>query len=180
MIDEAIPKIARDLQEGGIYYVFPVFPLTGRENRYGYCRTSLTLSVILSPEGLAIFCKNCVGRGYEYAVAGASKAFRRTEDNLPLDIITSNEYPGDGLPKAVRFPDPATDYVVIDGIRTMPLPRLVEPKLASGMTGRGRLKDLSDVQEPIRTLALPADFALELDPTVRAKFAELYDDLHGE
>jgi len=99
---------------------------------------------------------------------------------VPIEVTTTDEYPGDGLPNAVRFPDPATEYVVIDGIRTMPLPRLVELKLASGMTGRGRLKDLADVQELIRILKLPADFAEGLDPSARGKFAELYADLHGE
>ena len=79
----------------------------------------------------------------------------------------------------MRFPDPATEYEIIDGIRTIPLPRLIELKLASGMTGRGRLKDLADVQELIRIKELPATFAEQLDMSVREKFHELYADLHG-
>ena len=41
------------------------------------------------------------------------------------------------------------------------------------MTNAGRLKDLADVQELIRALHLPAEFAERLDPFVRAKFQEL-------
>jgi len=56
------------------------------------------------------------------------------------------------------------------------LPTLVELKLASGMTGAGRLKDLADVQELIKLLNLPADFGESLNPYVRDKFAELWND----
>jgi len=42
------------------------------------------------------------------------------------------------------------------------------------MTAPGRLKDLADVQELIRLLRLPADFAEQLQPFVRAKYAELW------
>jgi hypothetical protein len=42
------------------------------------------------------------------------------------------------------------------------------------MTNSGRLKDLSDVLELIKTLALPIDFADRLDPFVQDKFKELW------
>jgi hypothetical protein len=42
------------------------------------------------------------------------------------------------------------------------------------MTNPGRLKDLADVQEVIRALGLPADYADRLDPYVRPKYAELW------
>jgi hypothetical protein len=38
----------------------------------------------------------------------------------------------------------------------------------------GRLKDLADVQELIRLLSLPSDFAERLPPYVRAKYGELW------
>jgi hypothetical protein len=42
------------------------------------------------------------------------------------------------------------------------------------MTGSGRLKDLSDVLELIKLINLPADFAEQLNPYVREKYAELW------
>ncbi len=83
-------------------------------------------------------------------------------------------YPGDGKPKPVAFPDPAATSVEIDGLRFVALPTPIELKLASGMTNPGRLRELADVQELIRVLKLPADFAEQLNPYVRAKFAELW------
>jgi hypothetical protein len=50
----------------------------------------------------------------------------------------------------------------------------VELKLASGMTSPRRLKDLADVLELIKLLALPADFADQLDPFVRDKYGEFW------
>jgi hypothetical protein len=47
-------------------------------------------------------------------------------------------------------------------------------KLASGMTNTERLKDFADVQELIKTLHLPSEFADKLNPFVRDKFQELW------
>ena len=56
----------------------------------------------------------------------------------------------------------------------LPLPKLVELKLASGMTAPHRLKDLADVQELIRVASLPRELADDLDPYVREKYLELW------
>ena len=66
-----------------------------------------------------------------------------------------------------------------ENVRLLPLPKLVELKLASGMTAPHRLKDLADVLELIRALKLSPDFAAQLDPYVRAKFLELHDAAQG-
>ncbi len=177
MVNDTLRQLATDLEKRGIDY--SIIGATAL-NQHGYRRYTEDIDVLLSSEGLRQFHAELVGRGYRPAFTGANKKFRATDGNVPIEVITTDEYPGDGLPKSVRFPDPATEYVVIDGVRTVPLSRLVELKLASGMTGRGRLKDLADVQELIRILKLPAAFAEQLDASVRAKFIELYNDLHGE
>ena len=51
---------------------------------------------------------------------------------------------------------------------------LIELKLASGMTAAHRGQDLVDVIELIRLRGLLPEFAQQLDPYVRAKFAELW------
>ena len=55
------------------------------------------------------------------------------------------------------------------------LEKLVELKLASGMTAPDRLKDLADVQELIKMRGLDGEFAEKLHPYVREKFLELLD-----
>ena len=85
----------------------------------------------------------------------------------------TGEYPGDGEPKPVSFPDPTTAFSIVNGIRCINLASLIELKLASGMTSFERLRDLSDVQQLIQVLNLDEKFAEQLDPYVRAKFDEL-------
>ena len=75
--------------------------------------------------------------------------------------------------------DPVGVGVEIDGVKCLRLPTLIELELASG-ADPGRLKDLADVQELIRTLGLPDALANELDPSVRANYLELKAELSAE
>ena len=61
----------------------------------------------------------------------------------------------------------------------LPLPTLVELKLASGMTAPHRLRDLADVIELIRVNALQEDLAESLDPYVQEKYRELWRAAQG-
>ena len=174
MLNEALQQLARDLKAQGIDYA--VIGATAL-NYHGYLRFTSDIDVLMTPDGLATFRAELIGRGYRPAFEGATKKFRITSHNVPLEIITTGEYPGDGKPKSVQFPDPSTAAESINGVQTVTLPKLIELKLASGITGLGRLKDLADVQEMIRARALPASFADTLDASVRAKFLELQNEI---
>jgi hypothetical protein len=71
------------------------------------------------------------------------------------------------------MPEPAEASIEIDGVRFVTLEKLIELKLASGMSAPDRLKDLADVQELIKLRKLNADFASKLDPYVREKYGDL-------
>jgi hypothetical protein len=170
MLNETLRRLAAELEQHGIdYSVIGAVAL----NQHGYRRFTEDIDLLLSPEGLAVFQQELVGRGYRPAFTGASKRFRSTRENVPIEIVSTGEYPGDGRPKPVQFHHPAENYVVIDGIRTVTLEKLVELKLASGMTAPDRLRDLADVQELIRLTELDEDFAERLDASVRDQFREL-------
>ena len=62
---------------------------------------------------------------------GEQKGFRDTETGISIDILTEGEFPGDGKPKPISFPDPASASIEIDGIRIVTLEKLIELKLAS-------------------------------------------------
>ena len=99
---------------------------------------------------------------------------RDTENGVRIEFLIAGDYPGDGKPKPVAFPDPTLAFETIHGIRFLSLPMLIELKLASGMTNAARIRDLSDVMELIKLKNLPESFAEELDPYVRPKFRELW------
>ena len=62
----------------------------------------------------------------------------------------------------------------------MSIEKVLDLKLASGMTNPGRIRDLGDVQELIRHLRLGSDTADRLDPYVRDKFVELWKGVHDD
>ena len=90
-----------------------------------------------------------------------------------IKFVLTAEYPGDGKPKSVAFPDPETVTEIRQGIKVINLQCLIELKLASGMTGKSRLQDIADVQRLILVHHLTADFAKHLHPYVREKYLEL-------
>ncbi|MDP9360056.1 MAG: hypothetical protein M3P29_01255, partial [Acidobacteriota bacterium] len=106
---------------------------------------------------------------------GARKALRDTTTNVQVEFITTGEYPGDGKPKAVSFPDPKDVAVERDGYKVISLPKLIELKLASGLAAAHRMRDLADVQDLIAKLDLPRNLANDLDPSVRDEYLRMWD-----
>jgi hypothetical protein len=166
-----LAQISSDLKQRGIdYMVIGAVALMA----YGYPRFTEDIDLVMTSEGLEAFHQELIGLGYVPAFPGARKRLRSTREGVPIEVIVAGEYPGDGKPKPVSFPVPATSSTEIDGVRIVTLEKLVELKLASGMTAPDRLKDLADVQELIKVRGLTADFAATLNPYVRDKFLELY------
>jgi hypothetical protein len=179
-VQRALEKIARLLEEDGIpYAVIGAMAL----NAYGYRRVTVDVDLLLTREGLEAFREKHLGLGYVQKFPG-SKGLRDTENGVPIDVVIAGDYPGDGKPKPVAFPDPAVAAIRGERVALLPLPCLVELKLASGMTAPHRLKDLADVIEIVRILGLPADFVDQLDPFVQDKYREIWQaaqsaDLEG-
>lgn len=146
---------------------------------HGYGRTTEDVVLLVTPEGLEEVHKSLDGLGYVPPFPGASQ-LRDTQKGVRIEFVVTGRYPGDGKPKPIPFPSPLDVAVEIDGIRYVALPVLIELKLASGMTNPGRLRDLADVQELIRVLGLPADYAAKLHPYVRDRFTQLWDGLRSE
>lgn len=169
-VHQAALAIARQLDAANIPYAIAGAMALGA---HGYERVTSDVDVLLTREGLTRLKQACLGRGYVEKFPG-SKGVRDTENGVTIDVLIAGEFPGDGLPKPVAFPDPAR--VAVDGerFRILALPSLIELKLASGMTAPHRLKDLADVLELVRAAKLPADLAEDLAPYVRDKYLELW------
>jgi hypothetical protein len=169
-VQRVAAKVSRLLEGDGIpYAVIGAMAL----NEYGYRRVTVDVDLLLTREGLESFKEKHLGLGYVQKFPG-SKGLRDTEFGVTIDVVLAGEFPGDGLPKPVVFPDPAQVALRGEHMALLPLPRLIELKLASGMTAPHRLKDLADVIELIRILKLPASLAEELHPYVRDKYNELW------
>jgi hypothetical protein len=170
-VHTSLHAIVRKLDELGIpYAVAGGMALFS----HGFRRFTEDVDLLVDANGLVLLHEKLEGLGYVPPFTG-SKHLRDTATGVRIEFLVAGQFPGDGKPKPVAFPDPATAYVEIDGIRYLKLPVLVELKLASGMTNPGRLKDISDVQELIRVLKLPSDFGAQLNEYVRPTFAQLWE-----
>ena len=170
-VQKALRKLVASLEEVGVSYaIVGAMAL----NEAGYERVTSDVDVLLTTEGLAKFKERFLGRGYAEKFAG-SKGVRDTEHNVNIDVVLAGEFPGDGKPKPIAFPDPARAAVRGAHLALLPIERLVELKLASGMTAAHRMKDLADVIELVRVAKIPRDMANRLDPWVRPKFIELWE-----
>jgi hypothetical protein len=167
----ALRKIAHRLEDLGIPYAIvggmALF-------KHGLRRFTEDVDILVTKEDLKKIHESLEGLGY-LPPHRRSKHLRDTELGVRIEFLTTGEYPGDGKEKPVAFPEPGAVSFEADGIRYISLPKLVELKLASGMTNAGRLKDLSDVLELIKLLNLPAEFSEQLNPYVRAKYSELWN-----
>lgn len=144
---------------------------------HGFERTTVDVDLLVTEEGLRAAHEALEGLGYVAPFAG-SKNLRDAETGVRIEFLVAGNYPGDGKPKPVAFPDPSGVGMEVDGIRVIQLPRFIELKLASGMTGgAARLKDFADVVALIQILGLPESFAADLNEYVRPKFLELWHDL---
>ncbi len=173
-LNNTLTQLTSDLREHGIdYMVIGAVALLA----HGYPRFTEDIDLVLTPEGLEAFHRELVGLGYIPAFQGAKKRLRSTRDGVTIEVMITGEYPGDGKPKPVSIPEPSTASIEIDGIQVVTFAKLIELKLASGMTAPHRLKDLADVQELIKIRQLQPEFAEQLDPYVRGKFLELCDTI---
>lgn len=169
-----LEKITRKLGELGIDYVV-VGGMAMFE--HGYRRFTEDVDILVTREGLRNIHRELDGLGYLPPFEG-SKNLRDTEHGVKIEFLVTGEFPGDGKPKPVSFPSPASVAEEIAGIRYVSLQALIEMKLASGMTSPERMKDLADVVELIKTLNLEADFSNKLNPFVQQKYKELWADAH--
>jgi predicted nucleotidyltransferase len=173
-LNSALAKVTRDLKEHGIdYMVIGAVALL----EHGYPRLTDDIDLVLTPKGLEAFHRELIGLDYVPAFPGARKRLRSTTDGIIIEVMTTGEYPGDGKPKPVSIPEPSAASTEIDGVKVVTFEKLIELKLASGMTAPHRLKDLADVQELIKIRQLQPEFAERLDPYVREKFLELYETI---
>lgn len=174
-VHKTLVRIAHKLDELGIPYA-----VAGGMALFfhGYRRFTEDVDILISREGLERAHDALEGLGYIAPFKG-SKNLRDAETGVRVEFLLEGDYPGDGKPKPVAFPDPSTSSTRVEGIEFVSLPALIELKLASGITNPRRGKDLIDVQELIDLLSLPLDYQNQLNPFVRSKFAELWTIVHS-
>ena len=142
---------------------------------HGYRRFTEDVDILVNAEGLHRIHQSLEGLGYIPPFAG-SKNLRDAETGVRVEFLVTGQFPGDGQPKSLAFPEPLEAGVPLEGMSVLDLPPLVELKLASGMVP-GRRKDLGDVQELIRLWNLPLEYGDKLNNFVRDLYRELWKEV---
>ena len=171
-VQDALKKIARRLAELEIPYAvaggMALF-------HHGFRRFTEDVDILVARESLEQIHLALDGLGYVPPFKG-SKNLRDADSGVKIEFLVAGEFPGDGKPKPVAFPEPSDEITKeSDGVRYVNLQTLINLKIASGMTNPGRMRDLADVQDLIKHLALTRDFAEQIHPYVQDKYRELWD-----
>jgi hypothetical protein len=168
-VHKTLRRIADRLEELGVDYA-----IAGGMALFfhGYRRFTEDVDVLVTPAGLETIHANLEGLGYVKPFE-KSKNLRDAETGVKIDFLISGQYPGDGRPGPVAFPDPTGAATEIENARFLTVPHIVELKLASG-SAPGRQKDLGDVQELIKVLNLPLDLKEQIDASLRDAYCRLW------
>jgi hypothetical protein len=172
-LHDTLRELAKKFDELGIpYAVIDGMALAA----HGYARMTDDIDVLVTRSDLKAIHAKLVGLGYKRAFEG-SKNLRDATTGVKIEFVLTGDFPGSGKKQPVSFPEPGdTDPIEVEGVKFIGLNRLVELKLASGMTGGAdRARDLVDVQQLITILRLPRDFAKGVHEYVRGKYEELWD-----
>src|SRR5215207_10148634 len=126
-VHESLVRIAKRLDELGVPYA-----LAGGMALFfhGYRRFTEDVDILVTKDDLKTIHEQLEGLGYLPPFTG-SKHLRDTDSGVKVEFLTTGEFPGDGKPKPVAFPNPADVRVEGGGLWFLSLPALVELKLAS-------------------------------------------------
>jgi len=167
----ALERLTAILEADGLpYAIIGAFAL----NEYGHRRVTVDVDLVMRDEHLQEFKRTHLGRGYAERVPGTGKLLD-TELGVNIDVLSTGRFPGDDKPKPIAFPDPAVTALRGKRFALLPMPRYIELKLASGIAAPHRGRDLVDIQDLIKSAALPAALADELHPSVRTKYLEVWN-----
>lgn len=139
---------------------------------HGYLRFTEIVEILTTSAGLSRILNEVA----DWRVASplpTKNAIRHAETGVKIKFLVAGEHRiGDGS-KPVIFPYPSDVSTVIDGISFMDIVALIELKFANADVTTTR-RELADIQELIRYLHLPREFAENFEPCRRESFRQLW------
>jgi hypothetical protein len=143
-------------------------------NAHRHSRTTRDVDFLISPDGW-LELRKMIAAGRFQNVPGRPRRFVDPATNISFDILITGGFPGSGQPGPIAYPHPAAVSELIDDLRVVDLPNLIQLKLAAG-----RYQDFADVVSLIRANLLDESFTLKLAPPVHADFIECLEEMRRE
>lgn len=139
-------------------------------NAHRHERTTKDVDILLTQDGFERFRARFIPGSYD-PVPGRPRRFLDRRFRVTFDVLITGHYPGTGEPGPISFPDPADVSQVIQNIRVINLPTLIQLKLAAR-----RHYDFGDVVNLIRVHNLDESFQKKLHASVRRDFIECLEE----
>jgi len=170
-VHKTMRRIVKRLEKAKIPYVvvggMAVFA-------HNHRRATNDVDVLLTQEGFDEFRRRFVPKNYDPSSKG-KRRFVDKSSTITVDILITGLYPGSGRPGPIAYPDPSSMSEVIDDVRVLDLPTLVQLKLAAR-----RWQDFADVVQLIRQNNLDESFENKLHESVRGDFIECLEEKRRE
>jgi hypothetical protein len=170
-VHKTMRRLVKRLEKAGITYAvmggMAVFA-------QGHRRATNDVDVLLTAAGFEEFCRRFVPKNYERH-EDRPRRFTDKKSRVSLDVLITGRYPGSGKPGPIAFPNPAAVATVIEDIRVIDLPTLLQLKLAAR-----RHQDFADVVSLIRVHNLDESFQDKLHQSVHRDYIECLEEKRRE
>lgn len=144
---------------------------------HGYQRNTTDLDLVIRSQDSDSVRRVLTEAGFAW---DSEKADFRTADGIAIQFLIAGHKAGKGTEVAVSEPIGDLNVELIEGLSVVRLSRLIEMKIACGMSNLRRThKDFADVVELIAIRQLDGSFARLLHKTLRPTFRELVRNAAG-
>ena len=143
-------------------------------NAHHHSRTTKDVDFLITSAGWAELRK-MVAAGKFNSMPGRPRRFIDPTTNVSFDILIAGGFPGSGEPGPISYPNPVDVSTMVDDLRVIDLPTLVQLKLAAG-----RYQDFADVVNLIRENSLDESFETKLAVSIRGDFFECLEERRRE
>lgn len=138
---------------------------------HGYQRNTTDLDLVIRSDDSEAVRRILTDAGYQW---DAEQAEFRTQNGIAIQFVIAGQKAGKGTEVAVSDPVGDLNVEQIEGLSVVRLSRLIEMKIACGMSNLRRThKDFADVVELILIRNLDGSFARFLHKSLRPTFREL-------
>lgn len=138
---------------------------------HGYQRNTTDLDLVIRAEDGESVRRVLAEAGFKW---DSEKAEFHTEDGIAIQFLIAGQKAGKGTDVSIAEPTGELNVEQIEGLAVVRLSRLIEMKIACGMSNLRRThKDFADVVELIAIRKLDDSFSRFLHPSLRPTFREL-------
>jgi len=170
-VHQTMNRLTQELEQSQIpYAVVGAMAVNAHRHR----RTTDDLDILLTPDGFAKF-RHLFVPGKYGKLPKRPRRFVDPTNGITFDILVTGSFPGTGKPGPIAYPDPSAVSEVIENIRVVDLPTLIQLKLAAR-----RYYDFGDVVNLIRVHSLDESFLAKLHLSVHRDFIECLEEKRRE